>query len=106
MRFKGCGKKQCEVCVSVCETDNFSSTVTGDMSITNLIVTISAKFIFLRASAVANNMLEKPLGSLGLSGTTVNVMIGNKLGMRIVYKNIYLDIFIVGNIQVSLKMSR
>ena len=75
-------------------------------SITNLIVTISAKFIFLRASAVANNMLEKPLGSLGLSGTTVNVMIGNKLGMRIVYKNIYLDIFIVGNIQISLKMSR
>ena len=29
--FKGCGKKQCEVCLSVCETDNFSSTVTGDM---------------------------------------------------------------------------
>ena len=51
-------------------------------------------------------MLEKPLGSLGLGGTTINVMIGNILGMKIVYKNIYLDIFIVGNIEVSLKMSR
>ena len=55
---------------------------------------------------VVNNMLEKPLGSLGLGGTTINVMIGNILGMRIVSKNIYLDIFIVGNIQFSLKMSR
>ena len=44
--------------------------------------------------------------SLGLGGTTINVMIGNILGMKIVYKNIYLDIFIVGNIEVSLKMSR
>ena len=63
-------------------------------------------FIFLRASAVVNNMLEKPLGSLGLRGTTINAVIGNILGMRIVSKNIYLDIFIVRNIQVSLKMSR
>ena len=65
-------------------------------SITNLIVTISAKFIFLRASAVANNMLEKPLGSLGLSGTTIKVMIENILTMRFVSKYIYLDIFILG----------
>ena len=43
---------------------------------------------------------------LGLGGTTINVMIGNILGMRIVFTNIYLDISIVGNIQVSLKMSR
>ena len=62
---KGYGKKQCEVCVNVCETNTFSSTV------------------FLRASAVDNNMLQKPLGSLGLGGTIIN-----------------------GNIQVSLKMSR
>ena len=27
---KGCGKKQFEVCENVCETDTFSSTVTGD----------------------------------------------------------------------------
>ena len=27
---KGCGKKQCEVGVNVCETDTFSSTVTGE----------------------------------------------------------------------------
>ena len=51
-------------------------------------------------------MLDKPLGSLGLVETIINVMIGNILGMRIVSKNIYLDIFIVGNIQVFLKMSR
>ena len=41
-------------------------------------------------------MLEKPLGSLGLSGTTIKVMIGNILRMRFVSKNIYLDIFILG----------
>ena len=75
-------------------------------SIISVIVTISAQFIFSRASAVRNNMLEKPLGSLGLGGITINVMIGNILGMRTVSKNIYLDIFIVGNIQVFLKMSR
>ena len=51
-------------------------------------------------------MLEKLLGSLGLGGITINVMIGNILGMKIVFRNIYLDIFIAGNIQVSLKMSR
>ena len=27
---KGCGKKRCEVCVNVCETDTFSTTVTGE----------------------------------------------------------------------------
>ena len=75
-------------------------------SIISVIVTISAQFIFLCASAVTNNMLEKPLGSLGLGGITINVMIGNILGMRTVSKNIYLDIFIVGNIQAFLKMSR
>ena len=42
-------------------------------------------------------MLEKPLGTLGLGEATIK-LIGNILGMRIVSKNIYLDI------QVSLKM--
>ena len=88
---KGCGKKRCEVCVNVCETDTCDD---------------KCLIIFLRASAVARNMLEKPLGSLGSGGTTIDVMTGNILGMRIVFRNIYLDIFIVGNIQVSLKMSR
>ena len=75
-------------------------------SIISVIVTISAQFIFSRASAVTNNMLEKPLGSLGLGGITINVIIGNILGMRVVFRSIYLEILIVGNIQVSLKMSR
>lgn len=57
-------------------------------------------------SAVAKNMLEKLLESLDLGAVSINVMIGNILGMRIVYKNIDLDIFMVGNIQVSLEMSR
>ena len=41
---EGCGKKRCEVCVNVCETDTFTSTVTGDIkkSIISLIVTINA----------------------------------------------------------------
>ena len=51
-------------------------------------------------------MFEKLLGSLGLGGTTINIMIGNILGMMRVFRNIYLDIFIVGNMQVSLKMSK
>ena len=55
---------------------------------------------------MANNTLEKPLGSLGLDGAAINVMIANMLGMRIVSRNIYEDMYIVGNIQVSLKMSR
>ena len=29
---KGCGKKRCDLCVNVCETDTFSSTVTGETS--------------------------------------------------------------------------
>ena len=57
-------------------------------------------------SAVAHSILEKPLGSLDLSRTTINVMIANIIGMKIVFRKIYLDIFIVGNIQISLKMSR
>ena len=28
---KGCGKERCEVCVNVCQTDTFSSTVTGEI---------------------------------------------------------------------------
>ena len=105
---KGCGKKRCEVCVNVCETDTFASTVTAETFKINHKLNCDDKclIIFLRASAVARNMLEKPLGSLGSGGTTIDVMTGNILGMRIVFRNIYLDIFIVGNIQVSLKMSR
>ena len=55
-------------------------------SVISLIVTISTYFIFLGASAAASNMLENPLRSLGLGGTTINVMIENILGMRIVSK--------------------
>ena len=62
--------------------------------------------MFLCASAVTGDMMEKPVGSLVLGGITINVMIGNILGMRIVFRNIYLDIFIVGNIQLSLRMLR
>ena len=35
MGSKGCGKKRCVVCVNVCETDTFSSTVTGETFKTN-----------------------------------------------------------------------
>lgn len=57
-------------------------------------------------SAVAKNMLEKLLESLDLGAVSINVMIGNILGMRIVYRIIYLGIFIVKNIQLFLKMLR
>ena len=55
---------------------------------------------------MAINILEKALGKLGIGGTTINVMIGNMCEKRIVFRNIYLNIFIVGNIQASLKMSK
>ena len=57
-------------------------------SIISLIVTVSVQFIFLRVSAVASNMLEKALGRLRIGGTTINVMIENVCGMRIVLRNI------------------
>ena len=47
-------------------------------------------------------MLEKLLESLDLGAVSINVMIGNILGMRIVYRIIYLGIFIVRNIQLFL----
>ena len=83
--------KGCEVCVSVCETDTFPSTVTGGtFKISHKLNCDDKCLIYLlRASAVANNMLEKRLGSLGLGWTTLNVMIGNILGMRTVFMNIY-----------------
>ena len=62
--------------------------------------------MFLCASAVTGDMMEKPVGSLVLGGITISVITGNILGMRIVFRNIYLDIFIVGNIQLSLRMLR
>ena len=108
MGSKGCGKKRCEVCVNVCETDTFTSTVTGETFKINHKLNCDDKcLIYLfTCECCVNNMLEKSLGSLGSGGTTIDVMTGNILGMRIVFRNIYLDIFIVGNIQVSLKMSR
>ena len=105
---KGCGQKRCEVCVNVCETDTFSSTVTGETYKINHKLNCDDRcLIYLfTCECCGKYMLEKPLGSLGLGGTAINVMIGNILGMRIVSKNIYLDVFIVGNIQISLKLSR
>ena len=92
-------KKRCEACINVCETDSFCSTVTGETFRTSHKPNcdISAYFIFLRASAVANNMLEKTLGSLGLGEITINVTIGNIRGIRIVFRTIYLDIFLIRN---------
>ena len=104
---KGCGKKRCEVCVNICETDTFASTVTGETFKINHKLNCDDKcLIYLFTCECCGKQLEKPLGSLGSGGTTIDVMTGNILGMRIVFRNIYLDIFIVGNIQVSLKMSR
>ena len=108
VRSKGCGKSDVKyVLTYVKQILLLAQSLEKHLkSIISLIATISAEFIFLRASAVAKNILEKPLESSGLGGTTIDIMTGNILGMRIVFRNIYLDIFIVGNIQVSLKMSR
>ena len=108
MGSKGCGKKRFEVCVNVCETDTFSSTVTGETFKINHKLNCDDKcliYLFM-CECCGKQYVGETTGSLGLGGTTINVMIGNILGMRIVLRNIYLDIFIVGNIQVSLKMSR
>ena len=105
--YKGFSKKRCEACVNVCETDSFCSTVTGETFRINHKPNcdISAYFIFLRASAVANNMLEKTLGSLGLGEITINVTIGNIRVNQGCFQDYLLRHFL-NREQVSLKMSR
>ena len=107
MRSTGCGKNRCEICVNVCETDTFSCKVAGKTFKINLKLNSDDKWlIYLFKCECRGKQYEQPLGSLILKRITINVMIGNVLGMRIVFRNIYLDIAEVGNIQVSLKMSR
>ena len=86
--------------VNVCDTYTFSGTVTRETFKINHQLNCGDK------CAVAKNMLGNPLGSLGLGGTTINVMSRNILGMRSIFRNNYLDIVLVEKIQVSLKMSR
>ena len=111
---KGCGKKRCEVCVNVCETDTFTSTVTGETFKINHKLNCDDKcLIYLFTCECCSKQyvgetspVVSPTYCLGLAGTTIDVMTGNILGMRTAFRKIYIDIFIVGNIQVSLKMSR
>ena len=86
----------------------FFSTITGETFEVDHKLNCDDKCLnhLFRASAMASNMLQKTLWSLGLGGTTINARIRNILEIRTVSKNIYLDIFIVGNIQFPLKMSR
>ena len=58
------------------------------------------RVIFLRASAVANNMLEKPLGSLGSGGTTIDVMTRNILRMRHFHSGEHTGF--LGNVKITL----
>ena len=104
---KSCGKKRCEVCANVTWRDTFSGTVTGETFKINHKLNCDNNYLIclFTCECCGKHYVEETTGSLGLDGTTI-IMIGNILGMRIVFRNIYLDIFIVGNIQVSLKISR
>ena len=96
------------MCVNICETDTFPSTATGETFKVYHKLNCDDKCLIhlFTCECCGKQYAGKPLGSLGLGGRAINVMIGNILGMRIVSKNIYLNIFIVASMQASLKMSR
>ena len=90
VRSKGCGKKQCEVCVNVCETNTFSSRVTGET------FKINHKL----------NCDEKCLIYLFTCECCGKQYVGETTGEFRFRWNNYKCNDIAGNIQVSLKMSR
>ena len=58
----GCGKKRCQVCVNVCETDTSSSIVTGEKFKTNHNLNCDGKCLIHLFTC---ECCSKPLGSLG-----------------------------------------
>ena len=69
---KDYGKKRCEVCANVYQTDTFSSTVTGETFKINHKLNCDDKcliYLFTRKWC-GKRYVGKPLGSLGLGGTT------------------------------------
>ena len=86
-----CGKKRCEICMNVSETNTF-------------IEHITASFIFRPVSVVENNMLGKEPTTLGIDGITIRIMIESILVRRTVCKNICLNILTTWDTVVSLTM--
>ena len=57
---EGCGKKRCEVCVNICNTDTFSGTVTGKTFTINHKLNCDDKcLIYLFTCEYFRNLLEK-----------------------------------------------
>ena len=88
--------------------DTFTSAVTGETFKINHKLNCDNKCLkyLFTCECCGKQYVGETSGYFRFRWKTIDVMTGHILGMRIVFRNIYLDIFIVGNIQVSLKMSR
>ena len=102
---KGCGKKQCEVCVNVCEADTFTSTVTGETFKNDHKLNCDDKcliYLFM-CECCGKQYIGETTGEFRFRRNKYRCNDRKYTRNDDFFRNIYLDIFIVGNIQVSLK---
>ena len=105
---KGCGKKRCEVCVNVCETDTFSSTVTGETFKINHKLNYDDKcLIFLfTCKCYDKQYVGETIGELRFRWNNYKCNDRKYTRDEGYFQEHLFRHFIVGNIQVFLKMSR
>ena len=101
---KGCGKKRCEVCVYVCETDTFSSAVTGETFEISHKLNCDDKYLLhlFRCERRSKQYVGESTAEFRFRWN--NYKRNDRKYTR--NEDCFQDIFKVGNIQVSLKMSR
>ena len=95
------GKKRCEVCDVISETDTFSSTVTGESFKINNKFNCNDKCL---VRYVINSTLVRLQTALDLGGITTNLRVENLIGMKNVCKNIFTVILKVRDTTVFWKM--
>ena len=98
-----CKVNRCQVCLSVPETETFTSTMTHTSYIINHSFDCNNKFLIYLLTC--KNSLKKYVDSAqivsDIAGTFINVMTGNLREVRLVCKNIFLNILIVKGIMGS-----
>ena len=102
---KGCGKKRCEVYVNVCETDIFTITVIGETFKINHKLNCDDKcliYLFM-CDCCGKQYIGETTGEFRFRWNKYRCNDRKYTRNEDFFKNIYLDIFIVGNIHVSLK---
>ena len=97
-----CGKKRCELCDMISESDTFSSTVTGGSFKINHQFNCNDKcLVHLATCKICNNStLVRLQAALDLGGITTNLRVENLIGMKNVCKNIFTVILKVRDITV------